>query len=1753
MTRTTKQWPGFLLLAALLWAPIGAPGAQDTTPPPPAADKDKKKDAGKPAAPPQLSIPVPGPSPTAGGSTTVKAGSQPAGGVATGEIVLGNPGASPAAGQPVTGTVVVVGDPAKKVTLGPSADPPPATGTNVGKDAIQLPPPPARDDVKLSLDPGGQTGSPTSTTTGGAKNTTGGTPAPSGTSQTPAGQAGSGQPSPGQTTTGQPNSGQASTNPTAGKPSNSQPTTGQAGQSTSAGNTAGNTSGSDGSAGSATSDTAMPSSSGQSSVGAGPTPTMTTGIHSSARDCVAAGGDCPCPEEQEPDPGALRDRSQAGADALLDATREPAAPLLWERTIDDERAMQQQQMSRLAAAAEERKQARAAAEARRLTNGELPDEIQKALLRWYADHGLNLDGAPLSYYVEGTDPVDGRRPVNVRVAFRTSLGSNTHHLRFRWTHGLGRLEWIERPELSLDDLVTLFDARALDAAAAAAGGEERKQNKPDGKAQAAKATTATAKTAQSGKSGGGSSSGGFPNGVCGNGAGWKAGRFGPRGGGGSSSDSGPAGSKGSQGADGGSCPPETGRGPDGEAADEGEAAPGPPTAEEQIAEIDEEIARRTTLVNKLINVPGKNATETIGRLKQEIGELEGRKQRLAAGGSPVVSQADEAWQKDAAVHVANQTERVARLERKAVERSQEADAAAEAYGKALAEVASGKRDAAALSALRARMDASRALASGTAKLLATQRLLLDALAGTVALAMEAGATPALPELLGDGRDPERAIVALAGEAARLEGGPPLDVAAAEAELRARLAAAAAEEEAAAEKRDAFLDGQERLAARAGEFAASGVVARLEEREAQLEQWTAERDHYRAGLASGAVDSGLAKAKIAELEAKIDETGRRIRVDRSLVRAFNADVQTIEGEMPRPWELDPQARAAAQEERLLAVVELTIEAAHAPLQRALVKTVLSEEIARLRAQGTAAAEQKLADVQRVLDEKDRVLASRERATRMALEGAFDANHKDGIGPASEAELRAVLAERGLALDPALALSDAQRERLVAGIQRVVDGSMQSGAASKETSFAADVARELLAQAPKLLDPLHTTKAAAGAIYGAGSHLVHAAADLADLGGEVLAADTDLSRGVRLALGPAGWVFGTSLVADAFGTDKIEGIDQLVELVQKNDRATIAAQLDRAAWQGIRKMQQGDAVWNNAKFGGAVAIEGILLGLSGGSRGAATAQQVGLDLARLASATSRVLDRSAKLGKLAGTPTLGRALEGAAGASTKIGRGLEGVIHASRAKAAAKAASAGPADDASRAGAIARAATSEPTDGASRAGTTARTGAGEPVDGVPTGTTLVEDTQVATRRPAAGGAADEPWVRAAGPPLGHVYTSQDRIRLGAFLERTGEIRPEYVMQLVRFWEAKGLEPAAVMAGRALMRGLSPQVLETSAARTRALLHRYLRDVEGIGDAARRDGLIERFLRSGDGTLPAATPRPTPPTSGGGAVAAAERGILDEPTVIVHENQRVARAGSGSIYDDATVVVHESQRMPRAAGDSIYDQPTVIVHESQRMPRARGGADAPTAPQPLDGTATSLGHATSAAAQPLDETATSLGRTQTLDETTSRVGRAAPAAPALDPPRTIGEVLRRIRNVNPGFPDEAGRATNCTECVEAVERILRGEDAALVRAGLGDDSYTWFQLNSRAAVAHIDPVLDRARDWIRVGSQQQIEELMAATPPGSFARVWGKRAGAHGHVFNVWNDGARVWFLDGQVGSLGTFAGQGYTELSLLLTGF
>ena len=130
------------------------------------------------------------------------------------------------------------------------------------------------------------------------------------------------------------------------------------------------------------------------------------------------------------------------------------------------------------------------------------------------------------------------------------------------------------------------------------------------------------------------------------------------------------------------------------------------------------------------------------------------------------------------------------------------------------------------------------------------------------------------------------------------------------------------------------------------------------------------------------------------------------------------------------------------------------------------------------------------------------------------------------------------------------------------------------------------------------------------------------------------------------------------------------------------------------------------------------------------------------------------------------------------------------------------------------------------------------------------------------------------------------------------------------------------------------------------------------------------------------------------------------------------------------------------------------------------------------------------------------------------------------------SIAEVVQRIREVNPEFPQRPGTTDNCARCTDVVADILNGRNPKDLRAARGSITPEEFALDNHLATR--DLLLDAAKDWRPVPDRVAIDKAMQATPPGSHARVWGKRKDG-GHVFNVWNDGQRVWFIDGQTGRI------------------
>ena len=162
-----------------------------------------------------------------------------------------------------------------------------------------------------------------------------------------------------------------------------------------------------------------------------------------------------------------------------------------------------------------------------------------------------------------------------------------------------------------------------------------------------------------------------------------------------------------------------------------------------------------------------------------------------------------------------------------------------------------------------------------------------------------------------------------------------------------------------------------------------------------------------------------------------------------------------------------------------------------------------------------------------------------------------------------------------------------------------------------------------------------------------------------------------------------------------------------------------------------------------------------------------------------------------------------------------------------------------------------------------------------------------------------------------------------------------------------------------------------------------------------------------------------------------------------------------------------------------------------------------------------------------------------------------------------------MQRTKDVNPGYPAVPGTTNNCAKCADVVVDILNGADPATARAARGAISELEFAADQFFATQEL--VLDAAKNWRKVPDQLTVEKAMQATPPGSHGRLWGLRDGRVGHLINVWNDGKRAWFVDGQTGriqwvengklfELDTLSGKigpagdgGYTGFRLLLSDF
>jgi filamentous hemagglutinin len=132
----------------------------------------------------------------------------------------------------------------------------------------------------------------------------------------------------------------------------------------------------------------------------------------------------------------------------------------------------------------------------------------------------------------------------------------------------------------------------------------------------------------------------------------------------------------------------------------------------------------------------------------------------------------------------------------------------------------------------------------------------------------------------------------------------------------------------------------------------------------------------------------------------------------------------------------------------------------------------------------------------------------------------------------------------------------------------------------------------------------------------------------------------------------------------------------------------------------------------------------------------------------------------------------------------------------------------------------------------------------------------------------------------------------------------------------------------------------------------------------------------------------------------------------------------------------------------------------------------------------------------------------------------------AGSLDSSPGAGNV--NLENVNPGFspdlPHDHPRKLNCINCAIATDASLAGHPASALSSSEGELILVledWFNQSFRSA------------------SPESIVSELQNAGPGSRGIVYGERpkpeVGIDGHVFNAYNDGGVIRFVDGQNNSI------------------
>jgi len=451
--------------------------------------------------------------------------------------------------------------------------------------------------------------------------------------------------------------------------------------------------------------------------------------------------------------------------------------------------------------------------------------------------------------------------------------------------------------------------------------------------------------------------------------------------------------------------------------------------------------------------------------------------------------------------------------------------------------------------------------------------------------------------------------------------------------------------------------------------------RLTQAEINYRQGVIDRDDFDAlGLDEDTVERELQQFK----EQLVDQQGEIRFIEGVQVRRYTQGMEEAQAMMdvlPAAWERDPQIRAAIKRERLDEAFRLEQAIQQNSQQDDVTLQAMEDRIADLTIQKAIAQSN---DLEESVENFDRMIsdanfAIRERREIMdrrltALENQqremYRRNREDDFGPAGDYDLTRRLENMDVDYRLAFTLDDDREKNAMQSGERSVTAAIDGSIADEDPGFLSLFAHELVGDDPLktaffmtpagmayasferlrgndpfegtgtlalLAKPETVIKGAVGGIVGAVEHGGTMIKGLAELGYE--AGDT-LMEAAFVNMGfEDGWIAGT------------ENLDWLVQAPEKAqqlwnrlDMQTVS----RMAWNSLKKMEQGDATWNYAKFGGAIALEAIMaVNPAGAFTAVAKGAQTG---GRFVAAGGQLLNKTTEFSRLArGLEVVGNGVE------------------------------------------------------------------------------------------------------------------------------------------------------------------------------------------------------------------------------------------------------------------------------------------------------------------------------------------------------------------------------------------------------------------------------------------------------------------------------------------------------------------------------